>query len=186
MRQYEVVISAPYCCVCAVIESILKRHGFQQTQYDLANFAGLVVPDDELENLPKELTNLSTSNVVLDYGIHLYSDTLNSFFQANGIPLRETYICPGYLSDMNFEDVLKSTSEEFDVLLLFDYGVLHNEERSRNVGHCVLYLSQEDRHLTYLDPGPRCMGVNTADIDDMLSAIKARKNGGISIISPLV
>ena len=51
MKQYEIIRSAPYCCVCAVLESIIKRHGYDISQFDIANYIGLVCSPSDMATL---------------------------------------------------------------------------------------------------------------------------------------
>lgn len=185
MREYKIIKSAPYCCVCAAVESILNRHGYTQNQYDLANYAGITVSTGDFLTLPKELTNVKISNVPLDWGLHLYDNTLNDFFLQNSISLKETFIPANQLTDWNFESMFDAVAESYDILLFFSHGILYKEGKNNEVGHCALYIDKKDNYIVYQDPGPSNIGLNSKNIDSMLDAIKyrARAGSGISIIS---
>lgn len=56
MRNYQLIESAPYCCVAASLESIFKRHGYNKiTQYDIANYIGIAVHVSDINNMPLRL-----------------------------------------------------------------------------------------------------------------------------------
>lgn len=56
MRKYTIVESAPFCCVAASLESVLKRHGFNNvSQYDIANYVGVVVNEQDSDIIPLPL-----------------------------------------------------------------------------------------------------------------------------------
>lgn len=182
MRHYDIVEAAPNCCVCAVIESILRRHGYTMTQYDFANHAGLYVEKTRLYEVPSAITNVSETDNRTMLGVHLSENTINDFFASNGIQMNETFIRSSEISDMNFETILDAVSEEFDVMLYLDYGVLHGNADKLLYGHCVLFLGIDRKNVTYQDPGPVGTGIHRADIYDVYRAIKASVSGGISII----
>lgn len=77
MRNYQLIESAPYCCVAASLESIFKRHGYNEiTQYDIANYIGITVHVSDINNMPLGLSNIVYTNDNTKVGMHLYNDTL--------------------------------------------------------------------------------------------------------------
>lgn len=186
MREYQVVSSKPYCCVTAILESVLLRHGYFYNQVTIADFYGLTVPESEYAVLSKTFKNLKISEEIREYGLHLDTNGFNTFFENNDIALRETFIKASELSELNFESILESIPYESDLIFFFDYGRLYKESRNIGVGHDGVYLSKNKDELYYLDPGPRRLGINTVKIDDMLYAIKTTyAGGGISVISKI-
>lgn len=184
MRDYKIVASEPYCCVTAILESILLKHGYVFNQVMIADYFGLTVPADEYAQLSKTFKNLEVSDDIREYGLHLDANGFNTFFSENNIALRETFIKASELSELNFESVLDAIPCDSDVIFFFDYGYLYKETRNIGVGHDGVYLSKSKDELYYLDPGPRRLGVNSVKIEDMLFAIKAAyAGGGISVIT---
>lgn len=183
MKQYDVVMSAPYCCVAANIESILKRHGiYNISQYDIANEFGIVALISEMEELPAELTNVTYTDDVKQVGMHLTNDSLNDFFVKHNLPFHETYIGWRSISEINIDSMLQAVNEDYDVIFYFDFGDLYNEERNRGVGHSSVFISLDESYIiTHLNPGPRFLGLNKHGSEDIAHAIRSRA-GGISII----
>lgn len=184
MRDYPLIESAPYCCFAASLESALKRHGiYNVTQYDIANYIGLVVLEEDKENIPKEIYNITYTNDPVQAGLHIGDKTLPDLFNHFNIPLKETYISWQEISDINFDSILLAIPEESDVLLYFDFGDLYKEERNKGVGHTGLFVSIDFNHIIkYLSAGPRYMGVGVFASEDFVHAIRSRE-GGISIFS---
>lgn len=183
MRTYTTVESAPYCCFAASLEAIFRRNGINHiSQYDIANYLGLVVYENEKDEIPQALTNVSYSSDSRIIGLHIADDTLAKLFHHFNLPFKEDYISWQQISDWNFEYLLKSISNEYDVILYFDFGRLYREEENVGVGHVGLLIDVDDNsQVTYLNPGPRHLGLNIFTAADFLDAIKARK-GGLSII----
>lgn len=186
MREYPLIESAPYCCFAASLESVLKRHGIcNVTQYDIANYIGIVVLEDDNKNIPKELNNIRYTNDPVQVGLHIEDKTIPDLFNHFNIPLKETYISWNEISDLNFDSILLAVPEESDALLYFDFGDLYNEERNQGVGHTGLYVSMDSNYnVKYLSAGPRFIGFGVFSSEDFVRAIKSRK-GGISIFSKL-
>lgn len=183
MRKYQVVESAPYCCVAASLESVLKRHGFNDvSQYDIANYIGVVVHESDRQIVLPNLKNISYTKDKTKVGLHLYDDTLNGLFEHFNLPLKESYISWQELSEWNIDSVLQSISDEDDAMFLFDFGRLYHEGNNIGIGHSGLFVSLDARsRVQYLSPGPRFVGLGNFTSEDFLDAIKARR-GGISII----
>lgn len=183
MREYTIVESAPYCCVAASLESILKRHGFNGvSQYDIANYVGVVVNEHDRGKVPSNIFNVTYTYDNTKVGMHLYNETLDGLFKHFGLPLKESYISWQELSEWNFDDILQSLSDEDDAMFLFDFGHLYHEDQNVGIGHSGLFVSFENSSMVqYLSPGPRFVGFAKFASEDFLYAIKARR-GGISII----
>lgn len=183
MRTYTLIKSAPYCCFAASLESVLKRHGICHiSQYDIANYLGLVVFKDDIDNVPQLLTNISVTTEPQSVGIHIHNDTLPHLFHRYSLPYQETYISWQEISDWNFQEILQNISSDFDVILYFDIGRLYNEENNYGVGHTGLLISVDEPSTVVLfNPGPRFFGIDKFSTDELVEAIKARQ-GGLSII----
>lgn len=183
MREYTIVESAPYCCIAASLESILKRHGFNDvSQYDIANYIGVVVNEHDKDIIPSCLLNVTYTSENTKVGMHLYKETLNDLFKHFGLPLKESYISWQELSEWNIDSILQSLSDEDDAIFLFDFGRLYHEDKNIGIGHSGLFVSLDNNSIIqYLSPGPRFVGFAEFTSEDMLYAIKARR-GGISII----
>lgn len=186
MRKYTVVKSAPYCCVAATLESVFKRHGINDvSQYDVANYIGVVIDEQDKGKIPPELVNVTYTHDNTKVGMHLYNDTLNDMFNHFGLPFKETYISWHELAEWNIDSILQNLPDENDVMLLFDFGCLYNEEKNIGIGHSGLFVSIDNNYMVqYLSPGPRFVGFAKFSSEDFLNAIKARQ-GGISVIYSL-
>lgn len=178
-----IVESAPFCCVAASLESVLKRHGFDKiSQYDIANYVGIVVNESDKDNVPSILQNITYTTDDTKVGMHLYNDTLNNLFEHYNLPLKEAYISWHELSEWNIDNVLQSISDEDDAMFLFDFGRLYSEDKNIGIGHSGLFVSIDNHSkIKYLSPGPRFVGFGTFTSEEFFRAIIARK-GGISII----
>lgn len=183
MRKYDLIKAQPYLCVCAVLQSVLSRHGYTIDQLDIARQLGVTIPVAAIDSTTLRYQNLSFSDRDDELGTHLGKDTLNNFFSRNAIDLKETFITKWEIGEFNFESILSSIDESFDALMFFNYGVLYNEPENRNIGHCGIFVSVEGNNFVYGDPGPRRFGLNTVHIDDIYDAIKSGHDGnGISVI----
>lgn len=182
MREYPVIESLPYCCVAASLESILKSHGIHHVaQTDMANYVGLVIPESLRGSLPEGLTNIRFSEESSQQGMQLKNDTFDNLFSHFGLPFKETYLNWDTLSDINFESILSNLKETQDAILYFDFGVLYNENQNVGTGHAGVFESLGNDTISYMNPGPRFLGINSFKSDDFLHAIRSRR-GGISII----
>lgn len=187
MRQYRLIESERYCCVTSSLESILLKHGYYFSQIAIADFYGVTVPTEEYKEMSKKFKNITVSDAVHDIGIHLDENGLNSFFEANDIKLKETFIKASEISELNFESILDAIPIESDVMFFFDYGVLYDEKRNLGVGHDGIFIDRKDDKLIYLDSGPRRLGYNEVNVYSMLDAMKrAYAGGGLSIITTIV
>lgn len=186
MRKYPIIESAPYCCIPASLESILRYRGIKGiTQLDIANEFGLTIDSDSAVTIPIEIKNINFSTNKKDIGIHLNNETLNNFFQKHNLPLQERYIYWNEISEENIESILSGLQEDEDAILMFDFGVLYGESRNSGIGHVGVFQSlNEDGKITFMNPGPRYLGYNTFNSEDLTYAIRAR-NGGISILKPI-
>jgi hypothetical protein len=183
MKQYTLIKADDYCCVGAVLETVLIRNNYTNyTQYDIINEFGLTIP--EKANVSEKINKIKYSADPNDWGVKFRHDSLNNFFGNKGIRLAEEYISICELDDYRFELALRSISSEFDVVFGFDYGRLYNIPDCFCVGHTGIFLKLESDNLIYLDPGPTNYGVRSAKIDDLYNAIKSKSNG-LWIIKPI-
>ena len=82
MRDYKIVASEPYCCVTAILESILLKHGYVFNQVMIADYFGLTVPADEYAQLSKTFKNLKVSDDIREYGLHLDANVFVTLFRS--------------------------------------------------------------------------------------------------------
>lgn len=185
MKQYEIIRSAPYCCVCAVLESIIKRHGYDISQFDIANYIGLVCSPSDMAIIPHEIHNIQISDNPKDWGVHLRNNTINNLFKHYNIPLKETFFLENQFDEFNLDSFFESVSDNYDIMMFISHGALYNIKDNLDIGHCIIYICKQDDNIQYLDPGPANLGVNTRDLYDIYLSIKkrARLGGGLSIIS---
>lgn len=183
MREYKLIKAQPYLCVCAALQSVLLRHGYELDQLEIAKQLGVTIPVSAIDNTTLQYQNLSFSDEEKELGTHLGRRTLNDFFKQNSIDLRETFVTKSEIGEFNFESILSSIDESFDALIFFDYGTLFNEIQNKGVGHCGLFVTIKESDLIYADPGPRRFGLNKVSIDNIYDAIKSgHADAGISVI----
>lgn len=184
MRNYQLIESAPYCCVAASLESIFKRHGYNKiTQYDIANYIGITVHVSDINNMPLRLSNIVYTNDNTKVGMHLYNDTLNNMFHHFKLPFKELYIGWQEITEWNIDSILNNILDKDDAILLFDFGYLYHEDKNVGIGHSGLFISLDNNHIVkYMSPGPRFLGIDNFESGGFVNAIKARK-GGISVIT---
>ena len=166
MREYKLIKAQPYLCVCAALQSVLLRHGYELDQLEIAKQLGVTIPVSAIDNTTLQYQNLSFSDEEKELGTHLGRRTLNDFFKQNSIDLRETFVTKSEIGEFNFESILSSIDESFDALIFFDYGTLFNEIQNKGVGHCGLFVTIKESDLIYADPGPRRFGLNKVSIDN--------------------
>lgn len=187
MRTYEIVRSAPYCCVCAVLESILKKHGYDITQFDIANYIGLVCSTIDKTIIPHEIHNIQFSDNAEDWGVHLKNDTINGLFQHYNIPLKETFFSAKQFDEISLDSFFDAVSDNYDIMMFISHGALYNNKDNLDIGHCLLYTGRQGDNIQYIDPGPANLGMNFRGLYDIYFSIKRRSllGGGLSIISNL-
>lgn len=188
MRKYEIIRSAPYCCVCAVLESVIKRHGYNITQFDIANYIGLVCPSSDKDVISKKIHNIHISDDAKDWGVHLGRDTINNLFRHYKIPLQEIFFSGNQFDEINLDSFFDAVSDSYDIMLFISHGILYDIKQNFDVGHCILYVSRSGNKIEYLDPGPTNLGLNNKDLYDIFLSIKKREQigGGLSIIKSIL
>lgn len=176
MKAYPIIKADDFCCVGAVIETVLIRNNYTNyDQYAIINEFGLTIPKSA--KISEKINNITYSANPVEWGVKLKCDSLNNFFNNKGIRLVEDYISVREIDDYGFELTLISISSEFDVMFGFDYGKLYDLPQCYNVGHVGLFLELETDNLLYLDPGPRNHGIRKVKIDDLYNAIKSKCDG---------
>lgn len=188
MKEYELIRSAPYCCVCAILESVLKRRGYNISQFDIANYIGLICSPLDKIDIPSQIHNIKISDDAKDWGVHLKNNTLNDFFKYYNIPLKETFFRGDLFDEIKLDYFLDSTSENYDIIMFISHGSLYNNDNNIDVGHSILYTGRSGNSIQYIDPGPANFGINNRDIYDIYLSIKSRAmlDGGVSIISDFI
>lgn len=176
MKEYINIKADDFCCIGAVLETILIRNNYTNySQYAIINEFGLTIP--RTAKVSEKINNIAYSDDPIDWGVKLEYDSLNNFFKKEGIRLVEEYISIREIADYSFGLTLRSISFEFDVVFGFDYGKLYNIPDSYSVGHVGIFLKLEGDNLLYLDPGPRNYGLLKVKIDDLYNAIKNKSDG---------
>lgn len=176
MKEYTFIKADNFCCIGAILETILIRHNYSNyRQYDIINEFGLTIP--KTAKVSEKINNITFSDNPNNWGVKLEHDSLNNFFEKNDIRLKKEYISIKEIADYSFEFTLKSKSPEFDIVFGFDYGRLYNIPDSYNIGHVGIFLKVEGNNLLYLDPGPHNYGECKVNIDDLYSAIKSKSDG---------
>jgi len=176
VKGYTNIKVDDFCCIGAVLETILVRNSYKKyRQYDIINEFGLTVP--KTAEVSDKINNITYSDNPNDWGVKIEYDSLYTFFRKERIRLVEEYISISKIADYRFELTLKSISDEYDVVFGFDYGMLNNIPAYYGIGHVGLFLKLEGENLFYPDPGPRNHGVRKVNIDDLYSAIKSRYDG---------
>lgn len=182
MKEYTNIKAADFCCVGAVLETILIRNNYSDfDQYAIINEFGLTIP--QTTRVSEKINNITYSDNPVDCGVKLKRDSLNNFFKNKGIRLVEDYISVCGIADYRFESTLRSIPPEFDVAFGFDYGSLYDIPDCYKIGHAGIFLKLENDNLYYLDPGPYNCGVRKVRIDDLYHAIKS-KSDGLWVIKP--
>ena len=97
MKGYTNIKADDFCCIGAVIETILIGHNYSNySQYDIINEFGLTIP--KTAKVSEKINNLTFSDNPNDWGVKLKFDSLNNFFRKNKIRQEEKYIsiheCP--------------------------------------------------------------------------------------------
>lgn len=176
MKEYTNIKADDFCCIGALLETVLIRNNYTNyNQYAIINEFGLTIPKSA--KVSEKINNITYSDDPVDWGVKLEYDSLNNFFNNNGIRLVEDYISIREIADYRFELTLGSIPLEFDVVFGFDYGRLYNIPACYRFGHAGLFLKLESDNLLYIDPGPSNYGIRKVKIDDVYNAIKSKSDG---------
>lgn len=172
------IIGEDYLCLFAVLEMVLKDIGVQDySQYDLANYFGVTVPE---EYLISGVHNLKYSNMEKDYGTHVTEKDLNAFFNEKGIPLMVEWLSANPFGE--YPDAVYIPNDRY-VIFLFSYGSLYQEPQNYTVGHASLLLENESHGMIKIyDPGPRNHGEKDVSINNLYDAVYDGR-GGILIFN---
>jgi hypothetical protein len=176
MKNYLNIKADDFCCVGAVMETILIRNNYTgYNQYSIINEFGLTIPKSA--KVSDKIYNISYSADPIDWGVKLDRNSLNNFFNNKGIKLVEDYISVREIDDYKLELTLRSISDDSDVVFGFDYGRLFNIPACFHYGHVGIFLKLEGDNVFYLDPGPRNYGVREVKIEDLYDSIKSKCDG---------
>ena len=78
MKEYTNVKADDFCCIGAVLVTILIRHNYTNySQYDIINEFGLTIP--KTAKVSDKINNLTFSDNPNDWGVKLELDSLNNF-----------------------------------------------------------------------------------------------------------
>lgn len=172
------VIAENYLCFLSLLEMIIEdATGLKITQQDLAEEFGLIVP----HGYNIGINNIKSSSVENDYGVKIFEEKLQEFFDEKGIGLRIKYLDGTRINELDLDVKFTRYLKEKNVILAYSYGVLYNKFNHDSLGHVALLekVSGEDIIQIY-DPGPDDAGVKEMCILKMYDAM--RKKGGLYAI----
>ena len=168
------VIADNYLCLFALLEMILKQNNVNISQYELAEKAGITVPD----GYKTEIKNVKYSSIQNDYGVAISTSLLQEIFDDVSVDIHVSYLDGLHTDEVGLTSVLrKRLAEGQYVILTFSYGVLYNKEQYADLGHASLLKKVLDEDwIQIYDPGPDSPGIKDVRISDMYEAM--RKKGG--------
>lgn len=172
------VIADNYLCFLALLEMILSEKGLCISQYDLAEFTGIVVP----EECSVSIKNVRFSTKQNDYGVSASPMLLQEVFRELGIAIDVLYLDALQIDELELDVLLyQYISQGKYVIFAFSYGVLYNKASYFDLGHVSL-LEQifGDDLIQIYDPGPNNPGKKNVRVSDMYAAM--RKKGGLYIL----
>ena len=161
------VVAKPNYCVPAVLEMVLMHYGIQGITQD---------------NIAAQLTIVPENKGVehINWGAHINDNTINLFFQKNGIELIEKYIPINQIMDSYFfeEKVRDLLHQKISIICGYNYTWLfgNREDSFRHVSIIVDTCSESEKILI-LDPGPKDSGYKYVSTEDLYYSIKAGKDG---------
>lgn len=167
MYVKQPVIAKRNYCVPAVLQMVLEHYGIDNfTQESIASQLHIISDDDDIPHI--------------NWGTQIDNNTLNNFFQNNGIALHEKYIHIGhFMDDYFFQEALPNLlKESVSVICGFNYTWLYSEgeDTYRHVSIIVNFNSQTEI-VTLLDPGPKNAGYKEVSAYKLYQAIKAGGDG---------
>ena len=84
MKEYTNIKADDFCCIGAVLETILMRNNYTNySQYATINEFGLTIP--KTAKVSEKINNITYSDDPVDWGVKLEYDSLNNFFNNEGI-----------------------------------------------------------------------------------------------------
>ena len=163
----QVTIAKPNWCVPAVLEMVLRHYGIECiSQQDIA---------EQLKITPVE-NGISHKQ----WGAHVKDGTLNEFFQANNIPLKENYYPVSHILDeLFFVDEIQRILKKSEVSIICGYTY----ERLFDIGDdvyqhvSIIVGATDDGHVEIIDPGPKNAGKKYVSAASLFDAIRAAKDG---------
>lgn len=176
------VVAKPYCCMPAVLESILRHYGYERfSQFDIAEYFGVYVPSGAI--LPEITNAIESSNAEL-FGIRFENKKLGDFFRENSITLKEEYLSVSHFFDeYHFQQkVEKLLALGCSLICGYNYSALFGTSNDV-IGHVSIILSLHGTTVKMLDPGPKNPGEKNVDIEKLFFSMRS-KFGGIWIIRP--
>lgn len=166
-NSYEPIVAKPNFCVPAVLQMVLKHFGVKEMTQDEIASQLFITPDrNDVEHI--------------NWGARIENDTLNIFFQNNGLELQEKYISINQFMDSSFliDKLQELIQKQVSIICGYNYTWLFGdrEDTFRHVSIVVDVFLNEDKVLL-LDPGPKDAGYKYVSADKLFYAIKAGKDG---------
>lgn len=163
----NLVIAKQNYCVPASVLMVLHHYGiYEFTQEMIADNLSITPIDDKIDHKL--------------WGAHINKNTLNTFFEKNGIDLTETFLGINTFMDEWFMSEKIDELRSNDVSIICGYNYTHlfgNKEDTFGHVSVIISVSKDKKTIDILDPGPKNAGVKTVSSSDLFYAIKARNDG---------
>ena len=169
MKKYleQIIISEPNWCVPAVLEMVLRHYGINTlSQQDIAEQLEIVPATDKIEHKK--------------WGTQIKENTVNEFFEANKIPLHESFIPIGHFMDDYFmiDKIQGLLEKDITVVCGYNYTWLYgNQEDSFQHVSIITEILERGNKVCLLDPGPKGAGYKIVKAEDLFYAIRAAQDG---------
>jgi hypothetical protein len=146
------------------------------SQYDIANYLGVNIPDGE--TIPF-VFNIKKTDQNSNIGVIVTGNEINDLFEHFDIPLKETYksayrIYPDDFGLLVKKELLQNKS----IICGFSYGYLY-DKNNFDIGHVsiITNISDDYSSMFLLDPGPDDCGLKEVETNKLFSAIRLKRNG---------
>lgn len=170
--RYIPLTQQPWCCVPTCIQMVMLKHGVALLPAEqLAIEMGLVVPEEDKRyfwNVP------SGDKPSSGYGTNLMSISLDTVFQKLQIPLRATFTLINSFSDRNslLSYLQDRQQHDSNILLCFDWGVLHDDPQYTG-GHVCVFDRVDEERVRYIDPSPKAAKWRYVEVEKLYNAMIA-------------
>lgn len=165
--KYKLVVADDLGCVAASLAMVAHATGFPE--YSRERFAQVLPPVVEPPE-GEDAADFSRFGVVMQIG------SLDPYLEAAGIPLIDDFLGIEFISEMSFPDVLREALARYDALAVgFDASFVYPD--APNFGHFATVADIDSARALLVDPGPLTAGLASVKLDDLFTAIRAKKDG---------